>query len=453
MGLIRRFGRSIFGGPVVPRNDRERAWVVLNHLVLHMRPALVPRRALRFTQTWGLGGICLVLISLLMATGVLLMFVYEPSTERAYLSIGSLRQDVLFGELVRNIHYWSANFLVAAALGHLLRTFLTGAFHGPRRFNWVIGLMLLFCVLAANFTGYLLPWDQLSYWAITICTGMIGYVPGIGAWLVDAVRGGPEIGQATLTAFYTIHTTVVPVCLVLFMAFHFWRVRKAGGIALPQMEEKNPLENHEKIPAWPNLLMRELTAGFLVVALVMVLAFLFDAPLGDAANTGMSPNPAKAPWYFAGFQELLLHFHPLVAALLFPLAGTVALLLIPYLRYDTDQPGVWFLTPKGRRMGIAAAITAFTIIPAWIVLDEFAFDAVCRRQWSPAWISHGLLPTGMLIAALAAFHFTLKRRYSATNDEAGQAVFIFLAAAFLVLTLAGSLFRGTGMALVWPWNT
>lgn len=179
-GLFARFWRSVIRGPVFPRDDRDRRRIVLSHLILHMRPARMRPQTLRYTLTWGLGGTCLVLFTLLALTGVLMVFVYVPSPERAYQSVTALERDVLFGQLVRNIHHWSANFLVAVAVLHLLRVFLTGAFRGARQFNWIIGLLLLLGVLAANFTGYLLPWDQLSYWAITICTGMLSYVPGIG---------------------------------------------------------------------------------------------------------------------------------------------------------------------------------------------------------------------------------------------------------------------------------
>ncbi len=189
-GLVGRIVQSVFPRPIVPRSDADRRRTVLEFLVLHMRPVRLPESSLRYTHTWGLGGMSLVLLGLLAATGLLLMLVYEPVPERAYDSVVSLQQDVVFGGLVRNLHHWSANLLVAVALLHLLRVFFTGGFHGQRSFNWVIGLSLLLAILASNFTGYLLPWDQLSYWAVTICTGMLGYVPWIGEWLQSVARGG-----------------------------------------------------------------------------------------------------------------------------------------------------------------------------------------------------------------------------------------------------------------------
>ncbi len=322
-GLFNRIWASVFRGPIYPRNDRDRKRVVLNNLLLHFRPTSLPKRTLKYTHTFGLGGMSLVLVTVLFATGILLMFAYEPSPERAYESIVSLQHNVLSGKLIRNVHHWSANFLIAIVLLHLLRVYFTGAYHAPRQFNWLIGLSLLLCIVISNFTGYLMPWDQLSYWAITISTGMIGYVPAIGGWLQEFVRGGTEIGSSTLVMFYTLHTTVVPALLILLMAFHFWRVRKAHGVVIPRSVDEAPDEAPEYVLTLPNLLLRELVVACLLIAFIMVMSVLFDAPLGEAANPGMSPNPAKAPWYFVGLQELLLHFHPFFAVVAIPLVGAV----------------------------------------------------------------------------------------------------------------------------------
>jgi len=439
-GLPGRVWRSIVRGPLRPRSDRERKWIALNNLVLHFRPLRLPARTLRTTHTWGLGGMSLLLILMLAATGVLLMFVYEPFPGRAYDSVTGLQTEVLFGKLVRNIHHWSANLLILVVVFHLLRVFFTGGFHGPRQFNWVLGLGLLLCVVVSNFTGYLLPWDQLSYWAITICTAMLGYVPWIGEWLQGVAWGGPEIGMATLRNFYTIHTTIVPVFLVVLLPFHFWRIRKAKGVVLPRSPGEEPDEKPETVLALPNLLLREFVVALCLLALVLVLAVLVDAPLGAEANPGMSPNPAKAPWYFMGFQELLLHFHPLVAVVAIPFLAAVLLLLLPYWRYDADTAGVWFASRKGRRMGAIAAVSAMVLTPVLVLLDEFWIDL---SSWPAA---------AALLAAVAAFHILLKKGFSASRNEAVQTTFVLLAVAFAVLTLTGVWFRGEGMALAWPWG-
>ncbi|NIN71158.1 MAG: DUF4405 domain-containing protein [Gemmatimonadetes bacterium] len=394
----------------------------------------------------------LVLFLLLAATGILLMFVYEPSPERAYDSILTLQNEVFFGKLVRNIHHWSANFLIAIVFLHLLRVYFTGGYHAPRQFNWLIGLALLLCVLTSNFTGYLLPWDQLSYWAITICTGMIGYVPLIGEWLQGLIRGGPEIGSATLINFYTFHTTVVPVLLIVLMGWHFWRVRKAHGVVIPRAPNEELDEKPESVLALPNLLMREFAVGLMLVAFVMSFSVFVNAPLDQAANPGMSPNPAKAPWYFVGFQELLFHFHGLFAVVIIPLVVAAALVLLPYLKYDHQVGGVWFVSRKGRRLGGAAAAIALAVTPIWVVLDEYWIDYAAWLPGLPPALRGGTLPFAVLLSLLTGLYMASRGRFSASRAEATQAVFIFLLVAFAILTVTGVWFRGAGMALVWPWN-
>jgi quinol-cytochrome oxidoreductase complex cytochrome b subunit len=451
-GLSGRVWRSIVRGPIRPRDDRDRMWVIANNFILHLRPKKLPARSLRYTHTFGLGGMSAVLFTLLVATGILLMFVYEPSPERAYDSIVGLQTEVFFGKLVRNVHHWSANFLIVIVVLHLLRVYFSVGYREPRQFNWVIGLVLLLGVIASNFTGYLLPWDQLSYWAITISTSMIAYVPFIGGWLQEVARDGPEIGAATLINFYTFHTTVIPVLLIVFMGWHFWRVRKAKGVVIPRAPGEKLEDQPEVVVALPHLIMRELVVALILVAFVLSFSVFINAPLGEAANPGMSPNPAKAPWYFVGIQEMLLHFHPLFAVVIIPLVAFLALLFIPYMRYDDDVAGVWFVSQRGRRLAVIAVLAALVITPLWVVVDEFWIGSNGWLPAAPPAISNGLLPVAVMVGALIGFGALLRKRFSASRDEVLQAAFVLLAVAFLVLTLIGVWFRGAGMALTWPWN-
>ncbi len=447
--LLSEIWRSIFPRPIVPRTERERRRTVLEFFALHMRPARVRRSTLPYSHTFGLGGSSLTLVGLMICTGALLMLVYEPTPERAYGSVVALNEQFLFGGLVRNIHHWSANILVAVVVLHMLRVFFTGGFHGPRRFNWVLGLGLLAAVLAANFTGYLLPWDQLAYWAVTICTGMLGYVPWIGGWLQSMARGGTEIGSATLVIFYTFHTTLVPVTLLLVMGFHFWRVRKAGGVVDPRPSTETVNEEPEYVSTLPELLMRELVAALALVACVLVLAVTVDAPLGAPANPGMSTNPAKAPWYFVGFQELQLHFHPLVAVVVIPGLAALALLAIPYLRSEPELSGPWFLTANGRRTALLAGALGLVVTTTLIVLDELVLQPGAGL---PSLIGRGLVPLAALAAAVLGLRAVLQKRFGAVAAEVVQAVFVFFLAALVVLTVTGVWCRGPGMALTWPWR-
>lgn len=451
-GIFRRIGQSIFPDPLMPRTDSERKRYLLKNLILHFRPSTVPEKTLRFTLTWGLGGMAAVLALLQIGTGILLKFVYEPTPLAAYASIQSLISDVPFGQLIRNIHHWSANLLVLILFLHMLRVFFTGAFHSPRQFSWIIGLAMFGVVLIANLTGYLLPWDQLAYWAVTVSTGMLEYIPWIGFQLQEMVRGGTDIGPASLRIFFAIHTAVVPIVLVLLMAFHFWRVRKAGGLVIPRAPEEEPDQTPIRLPTVPNLLLREVVAAAVLIAAIFTISVFFNAPLKDPANPGLSPNPTKAPWYFAGLQELLLHVHPIFAVFIIPFFVIVLLLLVPYLKYETNTSGIWFASRTGRHMGIISALIALLMTPILILIDEFIIEPAKWFSGMPSIIGNGLIPFVLLFATILGFYLIMKRRFSSSKNEAIQAVFILLVAALVVLTVTGIWFRGKGMALIFPWN-
>jgi quinol-cytochrome oxidoreductase complex cytochrome b subunit len=449
--MFEQMRRFIFAGPLVPRTNTERRRFLLKNLVLHFRPATVAEPTLKFSLTWGLGGMAVVLIAMQICTGVLLKIVYEPTPLGAYRSILILQDEFYFGGLVRNLHHWSANLLVLVVFLHWMRVFFTGAFHPPRQFNWVIGFGMLLLVLMANFTGYLLPYDQLGYWAVTVSTGMLDYIPLLGARLQALLQGGPEIGPATLRIFFAVHTAILPIGLVVLMAFHFWRIRKAGGLVMPRSAEDRRVESPQRVNTIPHLLLREAVTALVLIAVLFVLAALFAAPLAAPANPGLSPNPTKAPWYFAGLQEMLLHLHPTFAVLVVPILLTIGVVLIPYLRYDSDTAGIWFASRKGRRTAVVAAIAALVITPLLILLDDWIIEP---GRWLPGvspLVRNGVLPFLGLVGILAGFGVVLKRRFTVTRREAVQAFFVLFAAALAVLTVVGVWFRGEAMLLTWPW--
>ncbi|MBW2488233.1 MAG: cytochrome b N-terminal domain-containing protein [Deltaproteobacteria bacterium] len=391
-----------------------------------------------------------VLVCMLFATGLMLKFVYQPVPDRAYESIIHLQNNVLFGQLIRNIHHWSGNLLLIIVFLHFLRVFFTGAFHRPRQFNWIIGLVMFLAVLTSNITGYLLPWDQLAFWAITISTGMLEYIPGIGEWLQALVRGGSDIGPATLSIFFAIHTAIIPACLLILMPWHFWRVRKAGGLVIPHKPNEDEGSEDDKVPTIPNLILREIVVALILIGFIMAISVIFNAPLEAKANPGLSPNPTKAPWYFGGIQELLLHFHPLFALFIVPVFMLIALVSIPYLNYQTDTAGVWFASHRGRRMTAVAASTAVIITPIGIIADEFVIDFAAWIPGLSPVVSNGILPTAFVLAGIIVFYWLTKKKYAATNNESIQSVFVLLVVAFIILTITGIWFRGKGMALMWP---
>ncbi|MFN7986702.1 MAG: cytochrome b N-terminal domain-containing protein [Thermoanaerobaculia bacterium] len=437
---------------MIPRTDGERARTVVETFVLHLRPVRVPEGAIRWTHTFGLGGMSLVLLLLLVVTGSLLMLVYRPLPGEAYESIATVEGSVLFGAFVRAVHHWSANALVVVSVLHLLRVFLTGGHRDGRELNWLVGLALLALVAGSCFTGYLLPWDQLAYWAVTIVTGMAGYVPLAGARLALLLRGGPEIGPGTLVSFYALHTQWFPAAIFFLAGFHFWRVRKAGGVVLPPDAPREENGTPRRVLFLPHLLMRETATALALVAAVTLFAALVRAPLGAAANPGMSPNPAKAPWYFLGFQELLVHLHPVFAVVVFPLAGALALAALPYLPAEAEPRGAWFLSATGRRTARLAAVVALVAVPLYVAADELVIVRLgAGAAGAASLLTRGLLPALAVAGGSAGLFVLARRRLGANRLEATQAVFVLLATSFALLTVAGIFFRGPGMRLTWPW--
>jgi len=314
------------------------------NLLFHFRPRRVPESALRLTLTWGLGGMAALMVTQQLISGLLLGFFYTPRPVKAYESIQHIQHSVFLGQLVRNMHHWTGHALVVVVFLHLLRVFLHGAFYPPRHRNWLVGLSLGVLILMANFSGYLLPWDQLSYWAVTIATSMLGYIPFIGISLQEMMQGGQEIGTATLQLFYFIHTSLVPVSLFLLMAYHFWFVRRAGGILLPANEQAANAAKQKSVTVVPDLLVREMAFAAVVTCVLLLFSMVVNAPLGDMANPELTPANVKAPWYFVGAQELLLHVHPLFAVCVLPLSMAIFLIFLPFSKSKAGKPGALLKT-------------------------------------------------------------------------------------------------------------
>lgn len=436
----------------LPRTDRERARITRGTFVLHLRPIRLSRRAIDWTHTMGLGGSSLVLWFTLAMTGVLMLLIYQPVPDGAYESVRVLSTTVRFGPLIRGMHYWSANLLIVCVLLHMARVVFTGGYHRPRRLNWIVGVGLLLFILLSAFTGYLLPWDQRAYWAVTIATGMLGYVPVAGPFLQEMIRGGPAVGAGTLLTFYTFHTTVLPALAVVLMGFHFWRVRKAGGVVEPPTSGTDAARvgtAEDKVLFFPHLLTREISQALAVLAVVVLLATILGAPIGERANPGMSPNPAKAPWYFMGFQELLIHLHPVFAVVVLPLSLLAGVVTLPWWGTDAGPAGSWFLSAAGRRSASVVAVAAVALSAAAVLLDASLSTASTD---APGWMTRGAVP--MLFFAGTAAVLTLAVRWwlALRRNELVQTVVVFVSLSFATLTIIGVYFRGTGMALTVPWG-
>ena len=217
--------------------SRDRALAMMNNVLYHLHPVKVKRHGLKLTYTFCLGGLSFFLFIVLTITGIFLMFFYRPAAELgnavAYRDMLNIRNSVFFGDLVRNIHRWGAHLMVLTVTLHMARVFYTGAYKPPREFNWVVGVILLFLTLGLSFTGYLLPWDQLAIWAVTVGTNLAGYSPLIADQAKFILLGSVEVGPETLLRWYVLHVLFLPFILVIFLAVHFWRIRKDGGISGP----------------------------------------------------------------------------------------------------------------------------------------------------------------------------------------------------------------------------
>ncbi len=476
----------------MPETDRGRSSFVFGNVFLHLHPARVHRWSLRPTFSFGLGILTLAAFLVATATGVLLMVYYKPSTTLAYDSIKDIHFVVPTGRFIRNIHRWAANLMVAGVLLHMARAFYTGAYRAPREFNWVVGMALLAITLGLSFTGYLLPWDQLAYWAVTIGANIaqspreVTDALGVTGWF-DAgglqkvlLLGSEEVGQEALIRFYLLHVMVLPLALVTLLAVHFWRVRKDGGLVRPLDADARlgPLPGvtypvftqapqktwslaalvkgktaavgrgpEGTLPSMPHLMFAEMAVFMLACFACVLLSLVSDAPLKELANPAIPENPAKAPWYFLGLQELV-SFSAFMGGIGIPSIVLVGLGLIPFLDREEEGTGLWFGGPGGGRL---VALSAAFGLAAVLGIEAFAIHFGWIREWwpkAPQLLITAVNPGTVLTAAYGAWSVWLVRRHQSTRAGA-LGLFTCFAVGFLVLTVIGVHFRGPNWQFYW----
>jgi quinol-cytochrome oxidoreductase complex cytochrome b subunit len=413
-----------------PQSDREAGDAIVANFILHWFPAKVHKPSLDWSYSFWLGTISSALLLLLILSGLPLMFLYVPSVERAYASVKDIEWVVTFGSWIRSVHRLSAHLMVLAVFLHLVRVFLTGAYkngtgQGQRReWNWVIGVVMLLLTLFLSFTGYLLPWDQLAYWAITVGTNIAASIPFVGPRVRELMIGGRNIEQATLIRFYVLHILLLPGLLGALLAYHMWRIRKDGGLACVDRETA-PGEKAEQPPAKsktytllgvargtaptiratsleapdltvnavPDLVRRAAVAMLGTFAVISVLSTFIRSPLEEAANALVTPNPAKAPWYFLWLQEIVT---------------------------DTTFTVAGFTVNGAFVGGVVLPGLLLALLTAWPWLDR-----------SPA------------EAAGVWFHRSRKRQ---------NAVFLVVVLLVVALTIVGTFLRGPYWNFYWPWQ-
>ena len=419
--------------------DKQKKSALLGFL-MHLHPKMVNEQSLNYSRTFGLGGMSALLFFMLAFTGLLLRFSYVPTPENAYNSIVAMQSQSLFGNLIRNIHHWSAMLMIITVFLHLIRVFYSQSIYHERKRNWYYGLVLFAIVLAFNFTGYLLPWDQLSFWAVSIMTNIIEYIPFIGHGLANMIRGGETVTGSTLLNFYNFHTALFPLLFIGFMMLHFWLIRKAKGVTVANNEEMKMVNSN------PELIYKEAVVALILIVSILLFSMFFDAPLLEKANPMISPNPSKAPWYFMGIQELLINLHPIMVSLIVPITLIGFFVLIPKVKIDKQKVGTWFYSKNGKQITFISSVFAALLSFALILILESS--AHLNSMGLPLFVSTGIIPFALYIIPALAFLFYLSKVRKADSVELIIAVMSMILSSYLLMSFVGIFLRGEGMHLI-----
>ena len=436
-----------------------------------------------------------ILLMLTVGTGVLIMIYYNPSLENAYNTVKDLNFVVFGGRLVRNMHKWAGEGMIIFVLLHMARVFYTGSYKQGREFNWVVGIALLVFTFGINLSGYMLPWDQLSYWALVIVANIIQSPKeltdslgitryfDIGGLSKEMFLGGLIAGKESLTRVYLFHIMLFPIFLFLFLGVHFWRIRKDGGLTKPEnfslsagdgeyvslpekkggifttsktyglmelAKGKTPAVDKDiehEVLSWPNLLIAETALFLLCFAGVLVYSFFIDAPLKELANPLIPENPAKAPWYFLGLQELL-SYSAFMGGVGLPGLALLGLALIPYLDREQQHVGVWFSNQQGKKTALQALVAGSIVL---IGMLAFVIKFGWFRNWWPnvpqlliTLVNPGNLWVGFMILWSV---FVIKK--TGSTRMGAIALFTLFLVSFVILTYVGTELRGPNWAFYW----
>lgn len=317
-----------------------------------------------------LGGMTLFLFGVQAASGVLLLLYYRPSSAEAYESVQFIVTQVEFGWLIRNVHSWSANLLIAAAFAHLFSVFFLKAYRYPRELTWITGVLLLFLMLGFGFSGYLLAWNELAFFATKVGTGITGAVPVIGPALMHFLRGGEDVTGATLSRFYAIHVAILPAITTLLVAAHLLFVQRQGmSVPISIARRLKQGERLKQMPFFPDYILRDVLVWYVAIALLAALAAFYPWELGRKADAFAAVPPGIRPeWYFLATFHTLKLLPPHILGLEGEMIGVLAfgaaamlLLFVPFLDRQAarDEPSRLFTA-----LGIGGVIylVVFTIL-------------------------------------------------------------------------------------------
>ena len=471
-------------GPLT--SDRSRSQAVFSNLFLHIHSVKTHKHSLKVSYTMGLGLFAAAFLAIVTLTGILLMVYYKPTPDQAYASIKEIHYIVPTGRMIRNLHRWSAHGMVVVVFLHMARVFYTGSYRRPREFNWFVGILLLALTLALSFTGYLLPWDQLAYWAITIgvniasspreLTDALGLTQHFdpGGMIRRLLLGANSVGAEALIRFHLLHVMVLPIFLFSLLGVHFWRIRKDGGLSRPETPDTDESEGffakspdktyglmavvrgrseavgkgpENTVSSWPTLFVAEMAILMAATALVLALSLAFDAPLKEIANPAVPENPAKAPWYFLGLQELV-SYSAFMGGIGIPIIVLIGLILIPYLDREKGGVGIWFGGKEGARVALTSFVFSVVVV---IGLLAFVINFGWLRQWFPA-IPQILItfinPGTVYSLVFALWSLWVIHRHNSTRMGA-IALFTCFLVGYIILTYVATVHRGPNWDFYW----
>lgn len=359
--------RNVLRGDPPVEKPNPRYKVHTTSFLFHIRPRYYQKGSTILAHTFRLGFFTAFFFFVELITGLVLMVYYTPSPSQAYASIIEIMSEVPFGNLMRDLHRLGAEAMVIFTFLHMMRTYFTGSYKGERSFTWFTGVILLGITLFLSFFGYLLPWDQLAYWAVTIGTSMAESVPVVGTQVNLLLRGAPDIGAGGLLRAYLLHVILLPLAAILVISIHYYKVSREHGISLPaRYEEGNlPKEKEKEVKGrldyLPDLLSHEvyLTVLGLFILIVITLFFYGGAPLEHIANPQQTPLDTKAPWYFWWLQGLLKLGDKLVMGIILPGALVTLLIAVPYI--DRNPSRLFVKRPVAVSLGILGILVLLVL--------------------------------------------------------------------------------------------
>ena len=300
------------------------------------------------------GSLSLFLFINQVVTGILLMVYYRPTTSTAFESIRFIMTKAHFGWFIRGLHAWGATLMIMCVLIHMIRTFFMGAYKKPRELTWVVGVAIFGCTVTFGFTGYLLPWNQLSYWATTVGTEITGAIPFVGPYLRTLLRGGEGITGETLARFYVLHVVILPWALTALIATHLFLMRVQGLATMEKVGAEKPIEHHKAVPFFPHHVLKEGVILCALLGTLVTLIVVWPVELGEKADALVTPEGIKPEWYFLSTYQLLKYF-PKTIGLFVSLIPQTLLLIWPFLDRTPERH------PKKRPVSVTLGILALAL--------------------------------------------------------------------------------------------